>query len=390
MIRAVLAALATLILAAAVVRNAAVGAWTPDQPQKAARLWAGHPAVERAEAMAAVGTSARQGAAADAATMARFNDIALKEPMSIEPLMVRGIEAQASGDLPRAERLFRTAEARQGRALAPHYFLADLFLRTGRVEDGLREVANLSRLSSGGFAQGAPYLAEFARAPENWPRMRTVLASQPELIDPVLDTLATNPDNLRAVLALADSSRLNAEARWVPIMLDSMVKANRAGDARALWARMTGNPPTAELVHDPDFRDARSPPPFNWLLTQSAVGLAERQSGAGLHLIYYGSQGGTLLRQLLILAPGDYRLGIESSGHVADPTALIWTLTCGDKSQPLATLPMPDAGNRGWRFSIPAGCPAQWLTLVGREQDMSGQSDILIRRVRVERVGGNG
>lgn len=390
MIRPVLVAIAALILAAAVVRNAAVSAWTPDDPAKAARLWAGHPAVERAQAMAAVGTSARQGAAADSATLARFDAIAAKEPMAIEPLLVRGIEAQSKGDLARAERLFKLAEARQGRALAPHYFLADLYLRSGRVEGGLREVANLSRLSAAGAGQGAPYLAEFARAPANWPQVRKVLASQPDLIDPVLDSLAVDPDNLRAVLALADTSRLNAEAHWVPIMLNAMIKANRAGEARALWARMTGNPAGARLVHDPDFRDARSPPPFNWELTQSAVGLAERQPGAGLHVIYYGSQGGSLVRQLLVLGPGDYRLGIEASGRIADPAALNWTVTCGNQGATVATLPMPAGGNRTWRFSIPAGCSPQWLSLNGREQDMSGQSDILIRRIRMERLGGNG
>jgi len=389
MIRPILVVIAALILAAAVVRNTAVAAWTPDDPSKAARLWPSHPAVQRAEAMAAVGSSARQGDAADAVTIARFNSIAASEPMAIEPLLVRGIEAQSKGDLVRAERLFKLAEARQGRALAPHYFLADLFLRSGRVEDGLREVANLSRLSEAGVGQGAPYLAEFARAPANWPRMRKVLASQPDLMDPVLDTLAANPDDLKAVLALADSNRLNAEAHWVPIMLNSMIKADRAGEAQALWARMTGNPVGASL-HDPDFRDARSPPPFNWELTQSAVGLAERQAGAGLHVIYYGSQGGALVRQLLILGPGDYRLAIESSGRIADPSALNWTLTCGNRGAPLATLPMPAGGNRSWRFSIPAGCSPQWLSLIGREQDMSGQSYILIRRIRIEKVGGNG
>lgn len=390
MIRAVFVAIATLILAAAVVRNAAVSAWTPYQPGKAARLWAGHPSVERAEAMAAVGAAARRGAAADAATMARFNDIAIKSPMAIEPLLVRGIEAGANGDTTRAERLFRLAETRQGRALAPHYFLADLYLRSGRIEDGLREIANLSRLSPTGAGQGAPYLAEFARVPANWPRMRKVLASQPELVDPVLDTLAANPDNLRAVLALADSNRLNAEAHWVPIMLTSMIKADRTGEARAFWARMTGNSDGDGLLHDPDFRDARSPAPFNWDLAQSSIGLAERQQGAGLHVIYYGSQGGSLVRQLLVLPPGAYRLAVESSGRIADPAALNWTLTCDNKGSPLATLSMPAAGNRSWSFSIPAGCSSQWLSLNGREQDMSGQSDILIRRIQIRRMGGNG
>ena len=65
------------------------------------------------------------------------------------------------------------------------------------------------------------------------------------------------------------------------------------------------------LLFDPDFSKPEPPPPFNWALTSSTVGLAERQPGGRLHAIFYGQEDGALARQLLVLPPGRYHFSMR-------------------------------------------------------------------------------
>ena len=144
-------------------------------------------------------------------------------------------------------------------------------------------------------------------------------------------------------------------------------------------------------LHDPDFTDRRSPPPFNWELAQSPVGLAERRPGSGLHVIFYGSQGGMLARQLLTLAPGNYRLRMRATGQISDPLGLSWSVRLAPgRKAPLAQFPMRSPGTFNWTFNIPAGCAAQWIELNGRAQDMSGRSDVTISGLTLSGGGNNG
>lgn len=391
MIRRWFALVAIVVVAIAVVRTASVAAWSATSPQWAAQLWPGHPDVQRTQAMAGVGEAARLGRPAGQAITGLLESVAVKEPLAIEPLVVGAVAAQSAGDQARAEQLFSFAEARQGRALPPHYFLAELYLRSGRVEDGLREVANLGRLSPGGIGTGARYIAQYASDPGNWPQMRSVFRSHPELVDPILLSLAEDSQNAPTILALADARHRGPDARWFRPLLEATIAAGQYGQARKLWATVGGlSNALAGLIHDPAFADNRLPPPFNWDLAQSPAGLAERSRGSGLHVIFYGSQGGSLVRQLLVLAPGNYRLALRSTGQIADPQALSWSVRCDKSAVPLAAFAMPRPGAFGWSFTVPAECPAQWLQLDGRAQDITGRSDVTIPRVELRGGGANG
>lgn len=391
MIRRVVAILALLFLGAAVVRTAAVKAWATNNPDRAARLWSGHPEVLKTLAMSAIGEAARNGRPPGREAERMLAVVAVREPLAIEPLMVRAIGASAAGDSARAEHLFRLATIRQGRALPPHYFLAEQYLRSARVEDGLREVANLARLSPNGVANGAPYFAEYAKNPANWPSMRAIFRDQPRLFEPVMVALAQDPANAPVIMGLSRKSQRTADSTWLKPLLRAMVTSGRFDEARRLWADVSGLPATGgELIHDADFSDPNSPPPFNWELAQSSIGLAERVPGSGLHVIFYGSQGGMLARQLLTLDSGDYRLGIRSGGQIANPEALSWSIRCVKSSSSFAEIPMTSVGPLSAKISVPADCAAQWLELDGRTQDITGRSDISIPRIEFIKVSGNG
>ena len=388
MIRIVAVAAVSLLLATAVVRNASVEAWAESRPDLAARLWASHPDVERIDLMAKVGGSARAGEGAGPDIRLRSVRLAAQQPLAVEPYLIAGVAAQMEGSRNRAERLFNAAHRRDVRSLPAHFFLADLYLKSDRLAPALREIAHLGRLSPGGLSAVPPYLAQYAREPANWEPMRTVLREHPELYEGILATLATDPRNSAAILALADPAHRNFRSPWLPTHIAALTAAGEYARARSLWADVAGPGGNRDgLIYDPGFRDSNAPPPFNWELASSGLGLAERQSSGMLQVIFYGSQSGTLARQLLVLNPGTYRLAMHVGGVIPDPQALMWSVQCDKGKTPIALFPVARPGAYRWTFTVPAGCPAQWLQLDGRAQDMNARTEVTIGNVSLQRGG---
>src|SRR3954471_8049955 len=110
MARGLLVALVALLLAAQMVRNAAVSALAAARPAEAARVWSSHPEVELSLAMTAIGKAAREGRPVDPAAFAMTRDAAAKSPLSPQPFLVRGVQAQLAGDRETARRAFEAAE----------------------------------------------------------------------------------------------------------------------------------------------------------------------------------------------------------------------------------------------------------------------------------------
>lgn len=385
-VRAVIAVLATLLLAVQVVRNAAVAALSDSRPVDAGTLWSGHPASEISVAMTDIARASRSRRPIPAAAFTQIADAAAKEPLAPEPFLVRGVEAGLRGDTATAQRAFEAAQWRDPRSVPAAYFLADRYFRSGDVPHGLREIAAVARLSPDGGAAAIPYLTQYAANSANWPALRTLFASNPQIAHPVLVALASNVGTAPAAVALSNP-RESGNPQWLAVMVDTLIKAGDYSRARAAWTRLAGRGvPSGELLHDAAFRDSISPPPFNWQLTSSTVGLAERQSGGRLHVLFYGDEDGTLASQLVLLPPGTYRLTMKLAGEPARAHALTWSLWCDKAAQPLASVTLDTAAARGWQFQVPAACPAQWLKLSGVSGDVPQQVDISIGGLSLAKV----
>jgi hypothetical protein len=208
----------------------------------------------------------------------------------------------------------------------------------------------------------------------------------PSLADAAYLTLASDAGNAPAVLALSGGGRVIAPSNWFPVLLKSLTDAGQYQRAYAIWSQAAGvGQESGALIHDADFRDRTSPPPFNWSLTASTLGLAERENGGKLHVLFYGQDDGSLASQLLLLAPGTYRLSSPLVAGGSNPQAVSWSLKCDKAKEPVSTAPI----NSLWTFTVPAGCPAQWLELVGKSADMPQQTDVTVGAIRLQRVGGN-
>lgn len=383
--RAIVVVLAAGLLMVQIVRNAVVASEATRNPQRAARVWSGNPAIETSRAMAAIAQAAREGRQVPASAFAAMRLTSVREPLAPEPFLVRGVQAELSGDPRTAERAFQAAQWRDPRSLSAAYFLADAYLRAGDVSRGLPQVAALARLAPGGTSAVAPYLAAYARSPRNWPALRSLFQAHPEMAGPALTELAKTASSASAVLALADLRQKAGDAPWLAPLLNSLTVAGDYGRAQAIWARATGVRP-GPYLYDASFSDKTSPPPFNWSLTSSAVGLAERQAGGRLHVVFYGRDEGILATELLLLQPGRYRLSMQVTGDAARARSLNWSIWCDKAAEPISSVTI-DAAARGWQFTVPQSCRGQWLRLSGAAGELPQQVDVTIAGLKLEEAG---
>jgi hypothetical protein len=268
LVRTISFALAGCALAAMVVQNATVAALADGDPDKAARLWPGHPAVQIGLAKRDIAAATGAGKPIDPATFARLEQAARKAPLEPQPFLVAGVRAQLQGRIDRAERAFEAARLRDPRSLPARYFLATSKLQRGDIE-GLRDVAALARLEPNGGQSLVPYLADLARQPRALGGIRGMFRDSPGIRYSVLTNLAADPDNVGLVLALGGTTE-PAAAPWLGTMVRTLVANHRYGEAKRLWERTAGA--RSKGLFDPDFRNSSALPPFNWELTSSSLG----------------------------------------------------------------------------------------------------------------------
>jgi hypothetical protein len=388
-VRGLVVGVIALLLAVQIVRNAAVGAFSELRPALAAKFWAGHPAVEISSALEMIGQASHDRRPIDPRAFALIDDAAIKAPLAPEPFLVAGVRAETAGEEQDASLAFHAAQWRDPRSLPAAFFLAQYYLRQGRALDGLEQTTLVARLAPGGLGAVAPFVATFAQNRANWPQIRTLFRSQQGLEEQVLASLARNGRNADAILALADANHRNPDSLWLHKLLQSLVAEGDYGRAKAIWSSFGGGG-TSQLIFDSSFSAPAPPPPFNWSLTTSTVGLAERQPGRRLHAIFYGNDDGVLVSELLTLPPGTYRLQMQLVGAPEHPEELSWLITCDKAHEPIASIDVSKAAARGLTFQVPAHCPAQWLQLSARSGDISQQAEVTITGLSLTRVGTNG
>jgi hypothetical protein len=385
-VREVFVVAAAVLVGVQVVRNAAVLRLAETKPAEAAHLWSGHPTSEISGGMREIDRAVRDRRPIPETALVSMADAARKEPLASEPFQVRGLRAELAGDGATAQHAFEAAQWRDPRSLPAAYFLADRYFRRGDVDRGLIEIAALYRLSPAGAVTVAPYIASYAAAPANWPSLRRLFRNNPDLAGVSLTMLAGNAATAPAVLALADPSQKMADAPWLPSLLNTLIQSGKYGRARDIWAK-AGTFRSGELLHDSAFTDRSSPPPFNWTLTSSTIGLAERRGGGRLHLIFYGQEDGFLASQLLLLQPGAYHLSMQLLGDPAQSRVLSWSVWCDKAVGPLVSATVDTVATHGLNFKVPVKCSAQWIKLAGVSSSVPQQIDVTIAGLKLERAG---
>lgn len=379
--------LVALLLGVEVIRLSLSAAFVESRPALASRMAPDSADVLASKAMEQVGQAAANGGSPTPETFYRLRSLLTRSPLRTEPLLVQAAMSERAGDYATAERLLLTARMRDPRSLPALYLLADVWLRQGKVVDGLREMAVLSRLLPGTSVQLVPALAEYARTPGASEELSEVLTENPQLKKPLLVALSADPSNTELILKLADGQISPSDPgtrAWESRLLSGLIGRGDYRPAYGLWRRFSGLGSTApQLLFNGGFETLEAPPPFNWNLSSSSAGIAEMGNGS-LRILYYGRDTITLAAQLLLLPPGTYRLEVHASGQVA-PGSLVWRIQCAKGS--LLTEKTIDVQTDALIFTVPAsGCSAQWLQLHGEAKDMPQQSDAQIGPARLERI----
>ena len=371
-----------------VIRVAFVAAFATKDPGTAAAVWAGHPAVQLETGLARVGDMAAAGRPVDRELVNSLISASAKAPLAPEPFLVRGVHAQVSGNQSVALQSYLAARERNPRAVAPRYFLADLYLKAGRTEPGLGEISALARLVPESLPNVAKYLAAYARTPGAAAQVKAMLENHPQLELALLNELAADAASTRLTLHLW-SGRGGEEARtWQARLLEQLVQAGRFNEARAVWARFADVSAQSDSLFDAQF-EARALPPFGWMLASGASGIAEPQGSGRLHLIYYGREDLVLASQLLTLPPGRYRLSMKVSASTPAAKSLSAAIRCLPSSSVIVTLPLQRQGRVSASFVITGqGCAAQQLEISGDAPEFPERAEATVSQLRLERDDG--
>lgn len=374
-----------------VVRTAVVGASAERRAGFAAALWPEHPEVQRSIVMAEVGAAAALRHEPSPATLLRLERMANAAPLAVEPYLVQAAIALKTGHNRHAEELLVAARNRDPRSIAAHFLLADLYLRTGRLELGIAELALFSRFVPGAVEKLAPLLAQYSRMADALPQFKRMIAIYPGLEAPLLNQLATDTRNVDLILALA-TPRGSADepAGWEQVLLAKLVEEGNYQRAYSVWVRLSRVSATARShLFNPRFARSSAPPPFNWSLASGSDGVAEAQ-GEGLRVLYFGRSDQVLASQLTLLPPGTYRLGVDVMSQT-DVRNVSWTVTCLPSMRQALELPLGqgrDTRSVSRLFRVAGDCAAQRFELKGFARDFAKTADFRIAGLRLARIGG--
>lgn len=316
-------------------------------------------------------------------------------PLAHEPFLIAGADALRRGEAEQAERLLEFAKARNPRSRAGRLFLLERYLRTNQPAAAAGEMTVLSRLVPEAAGLLVPEFARLAREPATSSAMVQVLRSDPALRTRVLDHMASSGADPESILRFAASTgglRGAGNQDWQGRLVEALVKKGEIARAYTLWVRFTGvaRPVQGNLLYDPRFRGMAGSPPFNWRLTSGGDGVAER-SGDGLQVEYYGRANIPLAEQLLMLSPGSYRFAARVEGEAEGKTGkLVWRASCLGSRSSLFELPVKDlslsAKDLAAAFRVPAGCSAQWLSLVGVSAEFASAQRLTVLQASIEKT----
>ncbi len=327
----------------------------------------------------------------DTATLDTVRRAAAHAPLDARAYLILGHQQLLDGMPARAVATLEAGQRLDPRQRLIHLLLLDRYLRTARYADAATQFSVLARILGATQAPIATAMAKMTMAPETHNAVRHTLHTDPVLERSVLIALAksdTAPDTIFALASPAGRADARNKESWGPILVNRLVERGQYPLARSVWQRIYGIAPmqAAAPITNGGFRETAASPPFDWTLTASGLGAADIRNNS-LIVDYYGRDSGDLARQLLVLQPGRYRFAFTVDPGKTDGAAkLYWSLACGstaptDRDQLMNVVVIATAKTHRItaEIAIPAGCPAQTLTLRGEAGDFPSALSVTLR-----------
>jgi hypothetical protein len=349
------------------------------------RVAAGRNALAQGERPATVAASARQALDAAPLEASAASLLALSLPQAERaPLM--GAAARLSHRDDAADRwLFENGMARGDYAQAMRH--ADALMRRQTPD----ERVEVSRRILPYLGQPAAFEAVIGRLATE-PSWRGSFMAQ-------LIALGQDSDEPFRVLKALRATSAPPTRTELALYLRPLVAQRRPVEAHRAWVALAASEEQAgkALLADSGFEGIKTTPPFGWNLDASSGGYGEMVASEGaigkaLHVSHDGRSRQWLVRQLVVLPPGAYRL----TGQVRTPSdlsagSMAWTVICEGAREPLTLVPAPVTGD-AWKgfsttFIVPSeNCAAQSLVLQGRPGGSGTPVDVWYDSLTLERA----
>jgi len=345
----------------------------------------GRSAAALAQKLSGPEASARQRARASALARSALRE----DPTTAAAASTLGLNIQLTGDATRARRLFAYAERLSRRDLQTQIWAIEDAVARGDVSGALRHYDIALRTSRDASGLLFPVLATAIAEPGVRQALATTLLGRPAWAASLIDYLAATGPEPRATAALFTQLRrggimINPAASAG--VINALVARGALDDAWRYYASLRGVTDRGRS-RDPGFAaNLDAPSSFDWVpinASGSSASIQRTEKGGLVDFSAASSVGGTLLQQVQLLPPGNYRLDGHSIA-IEQPAgaAPFFSLTC-QGGQQLGRVEVPNSAVAGGRFSgrfnVPPGCPIQVLMLVAQPSTavggLSGQLD---------------
>lgn len=315
------------------------------------------------------------------------------DPLEDEPLVLASLRNTA-GDHAEAIELLEEARRRNPAASEVRILLLDRYLRTGAIAGAIGEIGSLTALLPADRRQDLmQLLLGLVAAPETRHQAIAALLDSP-MRKPLIGELAKAGASSYLLLDLSKGlgplAPESDDAQWSQSVTQALVQHGDLEGAHRLWRFYFNVPQGTAGIYDPSFKGLAASP-FGWQISSQAGGYAERQA-QGLRIRYEGRDPAQFARQLLLLAPGRYRLDYELAKGEGRPPNLAWRIDCLSSGRTLLDLSFEQnysfEADQSPEFAVPAqDCPGQWIALSGRPMPGPSMRTVLLRQVQVSRLG---
>lgn len=330
------------------------------------------PALFASEALRAQGRTAL--AAGDGRAALRLGEAAVDDaPLDPASTALLGAARYATADRIGADRAFRVAAQLGWRVPYTQLYMMGRALEVGDLRVAALRLDALAR-------QNKAVLRERALLDplERDPRGRAALAQRLREYAPWLTAYAMEVDDLppdvigQRAAVLGETARQGGVVGCQPIAptVSALIRSEAVPTAAALWrAHCPGA--AGSLLYDGNFAMARidqSRSEFAWaFIGQSEASVVFEPAGAGQALVIDSAPGlpRLVLRQLVLVPPGRYRLSWQASDSQNQPSgAVVAAFTCNPDPREWAEgQAAVGTTRRSVEVTMDGACPARWLGL---------------------------
>jgi hypothetical protein len=319
-----------------------------------------------------------------------------RRPLDRGPLSQVALEATLSGKKAVARPIMQEVVRADPRAKAGRMWLMADALRRGDLAAATAQIERLMAIDPAQSLTYFPLLGDIAKQRGGERLIANILVRGPIWRTQFLGFLTTrgvDPDRIfRLNTGPSGVPRVGGEVAQTALIQQFINRGDYDG-AYVAWVNFL---PSAALgkvtaVYDGGFAGLPGPQPFNWSFNDGEVASVSIDRGHGLHIEYSGAQTARLASQTLLLKPGAYRFdyAAQGSGEVPDGGALAWRLLCLPDNKPILDLPITGLTDRtvgrAARFTVPAGCNAQSLSIEATLGTFPQSRSLTIAQVAINR-----